>query len=180
MIFSKFRIGLYGLGLALLVISCQQSNNTLVLDENAPEQSMKNATIQYTDSGRVQMVMWGEEILNYDDEEQTQEFPKHVKATFYDKKGKITSVITADEATNLQKKKLMHLRKNVIIKDLQEGKTTYTEEFYWDQDKGLLYSDVPLLQIFKDGTKQRGSGFRSNENMSDFQVIRPRFEVNLN
>jgi LPS export ABC transporter protein LptC len=173
--FHQFGIMYFAL-VAVFAMSCNQ-HSSLVLDENAPEQYMKNATIQHTDSGRLQSIMWGEEIWNYDDEDQTQEFPKSVKATFYDEKGKVTSIITADEGTNWQRKKLMNLRKNVVILDLQEGKTTYTEDFYWDQDKGIIYSNVPVLQVWKDGTRQRGTGFRANEDMSNFTIIKPRFEV---
>ena len=94
------------MALLLAMSSCHQDKNVLVLEENAPTQSMKDATIQYTDSGQLQMIMWGEEILNYDDEDQTQEFPNGVKATFYDEFGQITTVITANEGTNFQKKPL--------------------------------------------------------------------------
>jgi LPS export ABC transporter protein LptC len=176
--FHQLRMLCFSL-VAVWAMSCGQSKTSLVLDENAPEQSMKNATIQHTDSGRVQMIMWGEEIWNYDDSLQTQEFPQNVKATFFDEDGNVTTVITADEATNWQRKKLMQLRKNVVINDLRDGKRTYTEEFFWDQDKGEIYSNVPVLQISKDGTEQRGTGFRSDEQMENFVIFNPRFKFNL-
>jgi len=176
--FNQFRIWLYVAFVAVLAVSCRQQHSSLVLDENAPDQTMKNATIMYTDSGRLKMITFGQEILNFDDEDETQEFPKGVKATFYDvESGKITSIITADESTNWQKKKLMRLRKNVVINDLREGKITYTEEFFWDQDKGRLFSTVPVLQIDKYGSKYRGTGFEANEDMTDFKITKPDFTI---
>jgi LPS export ABC transporter protein LptC len=179
MTFHQSRIWLYVALVAVLAIGCSQQGNSLVIDENAPAQTMKNATIQHTDSGRLQSIIWGEEIWNFDDEDQTQEFPGQVKATFFDDDGNITSVITADEGTNWQRKNLMNLRGNVVIQDIKDGKITYTENFYWDQDKGEIYSDVPVKQVHKDGTIQRGTSFRANEDMSDFIIYNARFEFNL-
>ncbi|MDR0438275.1 MAG: LPS export ABC transporter periplasmic protein LptC [Bacteroidales bacterium] len=175
MMFYQPRIWLFITLVALLAISCRQQNSSLVLEEGGPDQTMKNATIQYTDSGRLKMITFGEEILNFDDEDETQEFPKGIKATFYDEiTGKITSIITADEATNRQKKKLMQLRKNVVINNIRDGKITYTEEFFWNQDKGKIFSNVPVLQIGKDGSRHSGDGFESDEDMVNFRLIRPR------
>jgi LPS export ABC transporter protein LptC len=163
----------------VLATNCNQHKSSLIIDENAPEQSMKNATIHHTDSGRLQSIIWGEEIWNFDDEDQTQEFPGEVKATFFDEKGNITSIITANEGTNWQRKNLMNLRGNVVVQDLRDGSRTYTEDFYWDQDKGIIYSNVATKKVFKDGTVQRGSSFRANEDMSDYIIYNARFEFNL-
>jgi len=149
------------------------------LEEGAPVQVMKNTTIQSSDSGRLQMIMWGEEIWNFDDEEQTQEFPSNVKATFFDRDGNVSTVITANEATNWQRKKLMNLRGNVVIVDLRDGKTTYTEDFFWDQDKGEVYSNVYVLQIGKDGTRTEGTGFRADEQMHEFNIFNFRVTMPL-
>jgi len=165
------------LAILAMLASCDQQKTSLVLDENAPDQFMRNATIQHTDSGRIQMILWGEEIWNYEDEDQTQEFPKNVKATFYDVDGSVTTIITANEATSWQRKKLMNLRGNVIITDLRDGKITYTEDFWWDQDKEEVYSNVDVLQVNQDGSKIRGTGFRANERMeaNDWVIYNSRF-----
>lgn len=176
---KQFRIYLYFAFVAALAISCDQQGTLLAIDENTPAQVMRNATIQHTDSGRLQMVMWGEEIWNFDDEDETQEFPSNVKATFYDEFGKVTTIITANEGTNWQKKQLMNLRGNVIIQDLRDGKRTYTEDFWWDQDKGEIYSDVPVKQVTRDGMTQRGTGFRADEQMHNWEIRNPRFTFNL-
>jgi len=172
----KPRIWLY-LAIFAVLASCDQQKTSLVLDENTPDQFMKNATIQHTDSGRLQMIMWGEEIWSYEDEDQTQEFPSYVRATFYDVEGNVTTIITADEATNWQRKKLMNLRGNVIITDLRDGKITYTEDFWWDQDKEEVYSDVDVLQVNQDGSRIRGTGFRANDQMgaNDWVIFNSRF-----
>ena len=177
--FHRFHVWLCLVAVAGLTMGCNQQKFSLVFDENSPAQTMKDATIQHTDSGRLQMIMWGEEIWNYDDEEQTQEFPKSVKATFYSETGRVSSIITADEATNWQRKKLMNLRGNVVIQDLRDGKTTYTEDFWWDQDKGEIYSNVAVRQVGRDGMIQRGTGFRSDEQMNNFVIFNPRFTMNL-
>ena len=163
----------------MLVASCTQQGEPFLLDENAPHQTMRNATIMHTDSGRVQMVTWGEEIWNFEDEYQTQEFPRSIRATFYDEYGNITSIITADEGTNWQAKQLMNLRGNVIILDLRDGSRTYTEDFFWDQEKGEIYSNVPVLRVFPDGMEQHGTGFRADEQMYHWNIENPRFTLNL-
>ena len=178
MIFRRSHI-VFCFVLFVVLAGCDQQGNLLVLDENAPAQTMRNATIQHTDSGRLQMIMWGEEIWNFDDEDQTQEFPSYVKATFFDEHGNVTSIITANEATNWRRKDLMNLRGNVIIVNFERGTRTYTENFYWDQNKEEIYSDVPVMQVGEDGLIQRGTGFRSDDRMENFIIFNPRFEVNL-
>ena len=176
---KQLLIYLYFALVAALITSCTQQGTLLVIDENAPAQVMINATIQHTDSGRLQMVMWGEEIWNFDDEDETQEFPSNVKATFYDEFGNMTTIITANEGTNRQRKQLMNLRGNVIIQDLRDGKRTYTEDFWWDQDKGEIYSDVPVKQVWTCGTIQRGTAFRADEQMHNWDIRNPRFTFSL-
>jgi LPS export ABC transporter protein LptC len=124
----------------------------------------------FSDSGRLQMKMFGEEILLYDTGDQIQEFPKGTSATFYDEFGKVTVVVTADEATNFRGKKLLNLRKNVVIRNFEEKTTTYTEDFYWDQDKRRLYSNVYTKQVSDNGDVTEGSGFDSDEQMKDFVI----------
>jgi len=163
-----------------LLASCRQQDIEFLLDENAPQQTMRNATIMHTDSGRVQMITWGEEIWNFDDEHETQEFPSNVRATFFDDEGHITSIITADEGTNWQAKQLMNLRGNVVIQDLRDGSRTYTESLFWDQDKAEIYSDVPVLRVFEDGTRQYGTSFRADDQMQRWDVRNSSFEFILN
>ncbi|MCL2414725.1 MAG: LPS export ABC transporter periplasmic protein LptC [Bacteroidales bacterium] len=164
----------------VLAVSCSRQGEPFFLDENTPHQTMRNATIMHTDSGRVQMVTWGEEIWNFDDEDQTQEFPRSVKATFYDVDGTITTIVTADEGTNWQGRQLMHLRGNVIIRDLRDYSRTYTESFFWDQEAGEVYSDVPFVRLFEDGSRQSGSSFRADEQMIYWQVTDSRWTHVLN
>ncbi len=177
--FIKPRLVWILLAVGMMAMGCLSDKSTLVIEADGPVQTMQNATIQFTDSGRLQMTMWGEEIHNFDDSLETQEFPQKLQATFYNEDGEVTTIITADEGTNWQKKLLMNLRKNVVIKDLRNGKTTYTEDFYWDQDKRIIYSNVPVLQIDSYGSRYRGSGFDSDEEMTNFNLRNARLDIVL-
>ena len=177
---SQFHIWLYFALGAVLAMSCERQGAPIVFDENAPAQTMKNATIQHSDSGRLQMIMWGEEIWNFDDEDETQEFPSYVRATFFDEFGNVSSIITANEGTNWQRKKLLNLRGNVIINDLRDGTRTYTEDFFWDQDKGEIYSDVPVLQISSCGLRRTGTSFRADEQMHRWNIRNSSIEFRVN
>jgi hypothetical protein len=66
-----------------------------------------------------------------------------------------------------------------VIVNLRDGKTLYTEDFYWDQDKAIIYSNVHVLQISEDGSRLSGDGFKANEDMTDWQVVRPRGAILL-
>jgi LPS export ABC transporter protein LptC len=157
------------------MFSCKE-NTGIIFDENTAKQSMKNAEIIYTDSGALQMVTFGPEVVFLEDEDQTQIFPKGAKATFYNVDGKVSSIITADSAVNNRKNEIMHLMKNVVIKNFDEGHTTYSEDFWWDQKASIIYSDLPVLQIYDNGDRNRGTGFTANEDMSNFHIKNPRFE----
>jgi LPS export ABC transporter protein LptC len=157
----------------LLFFSCE-NDHTIILDTSEARQSMKNANIVYTDSGHLQMVTFGKEVIMLDDSLETQIFPQTVRATFYNENGSISCVITADSAVNSHKEELMHLMKNVVIRNFNEGHTTYSEDFFWDQKKKIIYSNVTVLQVYDNGNRTKGTGFTANEDMSDFQIIKPR------
>ncbi|GHV45974.1 hypothetical protein FACS1894180_8830 [Bacteroidia bacterium] len=137
-------------------------------------QSMKNANIVYTDSGNLQMVTFGKEVIMLNDSLETQIFPQTVRATFYNENGGISCIITADSAVNSHKEELMHLMKNVVIKNFNEKHTTYSEDFYWDQKKKIIYSNTAVLQVYDNGNRTKGTGFTANEDMSDFQITKPQ------
>ena len=165
---------------AVFVASCSQPGEPFLLEDDYPHQTMRNATIMHTDSGRVQMVTWGEEIWNFDDEYQTQEFPSNVRAKFYDVDGTVSSIVVADEATSWQAKGVMHLRRNVIIEDLRDGSRTYTESLFWYENEGEVYSDVPFRRIFPDGSVQSGTSFRADDQLIHWEVTNVRWSMVAN
>ena len=64
----------------------------------------------------------------------------------------------------------MHLRGNVIIEDLRDGSRTYTESLFWYQEEGEIHSDVPFRQVFPNGSIRRGTSFRSDDQMIEWEV----------
>jgi LPS export ABC transporter protein LptC len=160
------------------MFSCKE-NTTVLFDENSAKQSMKNAEIIYTDSGRLQMITFGPEVISLEDEDETQIFPQGTKATFYNEVGKISCIVTADSACNSRKSEIMHLMRNVVIKNFDEGNTTYSDDLWWDQKKAIIYSNTPVLQISDNGDRTRGTGFTASEDMSNFHIIKPRIETTL-
>jgi LPS export ABC transporter protein LptC len=157
------------ISLILLFFACG-NDNTIVIDPSEAKQSMKNANIVYTDSGNLQMVTFGKEMIVLDDSLETQIFPQGVQSTFYNEDGSPGCIITADSAANSRKEELMHLMKNVVIKNFNEKHTSYTEDFYWDQKKRNLYSNVYILQVYDNGNRFEGTGFTANEDMSEFTL----------
>ncbi len=143
-----------------------------------PAQIMRNAEIVQSDSGILQTIIFGQEILQYDDEMQTQVFPKGIKVTVFNDKHNPNVIVTANEATNYTKDDLMVARGNVVIKDFRKGDTIYTEEVFWDQKKRTLRSEKHVKQIGRSG-RLEGTGFDSDEEMENFRLRNPRGTFNL-
>lgn len=160
----------------LLLSACKNKTRDAQLFsdwETAPTQSLYDAEIMFTDSGRLEMILQSSTVYNYDDEKQTQLFPKGVEAHFYNANKKKDALMVADSAINFQVDKLMKFYGNVIIYDYRKGDTIYTEALYWNQKNRTIHSDVAVKQVGKNLVLV-GDGFDSDDQMNNLVLRRPR------
>ena len=138
----------------------------------------ENIEVIYSDSAKVKVQMHAPVLKQYNNvEEPYSEFPKGLIVYFYDKFQEIESEISADYAIYETENKLWHAKGNVKAKNLQSGDRLDSEEMYWDEEKEEIYSNTFTRIVNENGTFYGESGFKSNQNLTKYQLIGVRNSI---
>ena len=121
--------------------SCENDIKKVTLSsalEETPVQWLKDAELIYSDSAKVQMLLKAPLINRYNGENPYNEFPKGLKAYFYDDNGVVKSYLTANYAIHYEKKKIMEAKNNVVFVNEEHKEQLNTEHLVWDEKKALF------------------------------------------
>jgi len=98
----------------------------------------------------------------------TTEFPKSLHVDFYDSTQKVQSKLFAKYGLYYTNKRLIFLRDSVIIFNVT-GDTLRCEKLWWDQDRELIYTDVPV-HIRKPDERIDGTGLTADQNFTHWTI----------
>lgn len=141
--------------------------------QTLPESTIKNAEIQRSENGRLQMVMNAPLIEKYSNPEEKTEYRKGVLIHFYNGYDKPTGILQAQYAVNYDKRETMVVRDSVVIIDLQRGDTIYLQDLTWNQMEHRIYSENPLRT--QNGPRVTyGDRFESDDAFEAPRVFRQR------
>lgn len=146
-------------------------------DRNAlPDNVLKKAHIQRSESARLQLMMDAPLIERYSNPEPRTLYPRGVKVTFYSGADNPTAVLTARRAVQYEKRNVTEVRDSVVIIDFRSHDTTYLEELIWDAGQHRIYSEKPIRSV--NGPRVTlGDGFESDDGMQSPQIIHQRGTV---
>jgi len=100
----------------------------------------------------------------------TTEFPKTLHVDFYDSTQKVQSKLFAKYGLYYNSQGLVLLRDSVIIFNVT-GDTMRCEKLWWDQNKQLIYTDVPV-HIIQQGEPLEGkNGMTANQNFDSWTLL---------
>lgn len=100
----------------------------------------------------------------------TTEFPKTLHVDFYDSTQKIQSKLFAKYGLYYNNQGLVLLRDSVIIFNIT-GDTMRCEKLWWDQNKQIIYTDVPV-HIVQQGEPLEGkNGMTANQNFDSWTLL---------
>jgi LPS export ABC transporter protein LptC len=134
--------------------------------EFTPSGEADSINIKYTDSGKIKSILISDKMLDYATVEfPFTEFPKGVKVTLYDEKGKKTFV-TSKYAVTFKNTDLIDLQGKVKISN-ESGQILETEQLYFDQKNEWFYTE----KRYKF-TDPKGISFGEGVDFSkDFKII---------
>lgn len=166
-----------------MLLSCENSIKEvqdITSHEKAPERSGKDVEFIFTDSTRIKYRAFAVEFIEVKTEDaEFQDFPKGGKITSYDDDGTVAGQIEANYAKHFVSDQLWELR-NKVVAVSDDGKTINTELMYWDQGKGLIYSDQYVRIIDNNGQVLEGNSFTSDDKMNNIILKNVTGEVYLN
>jgi LPS export ABC transporter protein LptC len=158
---------------AMFFLSCQNKNVEQIKSfshpPGTPEVIAENLDLLYSDSTIVRFRLKCPKLLIYQDEEEPyQEFPDGFQIEQYNRNREITSSIRASYGKKYVKKELWEAKQNVIAVT-EKGDTLKTELLYWDEKKGIIYSDQ-YVKIIQEKGISSGVGFESDIQMKKWEI----------
>lgn len=165
------------------LLSCEneiEKINSLSGTSAFPAVSGKNFEIVHSDSGKVKVRILAPELYKYDLVEQPYiEFPRGMKAYFYDDSLKIESIIEAGYVKYFQEEHLWEAKNDVEARNLKNGEQLNTEHLFWNQDKKIIYSNTSSRIVTDEGTFYGEKGFEANQDLSRWKLKSSKGTVNV-
>ncbi len=158
-----------------MLFSCENDISKIKVS-NAEElpiiQSIGIQTV-YSDSAVVRLKITGPELKEFaetDEKEAYIEFPKGLRADFFNQSGRIESSLEAEYAIFWKKIEQFEASTNVIVKNFTEKQELYTEQLFWDKNEEKIWSDKFVKIITENGPTYGEEGFESDQNFSKFRI----------
>lgn len=147
--------------------------DTLYDKESVPSMVTDSVTELISDSGLIRYKMIASRWMVFDNARDPYwYFPQKIYLEQFDTLFQIQATLEADTAWNYTQRKLWKLKGNVFIKNRQD-ETFESDELFWDEKTGKVYSDK-FIEINKPGELLlRGKGFESNQEMTQYRIFRP-------
>lgn len=151
--------------------------------DKSPSQILKDASIEYSDSGYVKSILNAPVIEKYEDEGQRTVFPKGVEVLFYNKDRKPESKIKADFGELSNNNRRLELKNNIVIISFSKGDTMYTEHLIKiPRQKDSVYSVSTDKMVIVRGNSGNFDcrGIKANDDFSNYVFGKTSGKINYN
>ena len=166
--------------LLFFFVSCQtdiQTINQLNVGKGLPSETMKDAEIIYSDSGKVKMKLTGKKLDRYSGEKPHIIFPEGVGVLFYDDSMKVNSHLNADYGIRYEADGLMEAKRNVEVVNIK-GQKLNTEDLILNEAKDSIYTNV-FVKITEGDEVIYGDGLESNRDFTRWRIKNVKGMFNL-
>lgn len=164
------------LGILGICTACQKEVQEVVHQKYDPELvptiSTDSIVMHISDSGRIKYKVVTPLMQMFDRAKDPHWlYPKGVYLEQYDNSFKVNATVVADSAWNYTSRHVWRLKGKVVIKNTN-GSVFKSEEFFWDQNLGKIYTDK-FITITAPGRNLKGYGLDATQDFSAFQIRRP-------
>lgn len=163
---------------AILLFSCKSEQEVKEDDvQNMLTQQSENLTLIYSQNGNLSYRFETPLLERYQlAHEPYMEFRKGVKVeTYNDSTHRVDATLTANYAIFLENQQLWEAKGNVIATNAT-GQKLETEQLFWNQKSGRIYSNVDS-KVTQGEDVIIGEGFESDEQFTDYTFRRPKGKV---
>lgn len=153
------------------ISSCDRKEEALkdLQIKGLPTLAARNVETQYTDSGKVTMLVRTPLIQQYSSDENPYTlFPEGLKVMFYDKQDKPQGSITSKYARYTEKEEVWELRDSVVAVS-NKGEVLESELLFWSQPRDKIWSDR-FVRFTHDDQIVMGTGFDSDSRFSNWTI----------
>ena len=162
------------LSLIAILFSCANDMevvNKFIDEETEPDMVGDHVEVLYSDSARLKMKLATPLVKQFNSaKEQRREFPEGVHVWYYENTGELKAEITANWAKHDVVANLWEARSNVVLTD-RDGKKLETEQLFFDQKKGEIYSEKYTKITDKNGNISSGDSFWAKQDFLSYKLF---------
>ena len=157
-------------------ISCSKNDFTDNFEKDIHDQLSTNVEITLTKKGNVTAKIKSE-VLKKNNQSLELELFDNVNVDLFDENFQQKSLIKSQSAmVNEKENKIKAYGSVVVISD--DGKILMTDSLTWDNNSDKIYTDANLEFITSDSDTLYGTGFKSNIDLTNWNILQPSGRIN--
>ena len=157
-------------------ISCSKNDFTDNFEKDIHDQLSTNVEITLTKKGNVTAKIKSE-VLKKNNQSLQLELFDNVNVDLFDENFQQKSLIKSQSAiVNEKENKIKAYGNVVVISD--DGKILMTDSLTWDNNSDKIYTYANLEFITSDSDTLYGTGFKSNIDLTNWNILQPRGSIN--
>ena len=158
------------------LISCSKNDFTDNFEKDVHDQLSTNVEITLTKKGNITAKIKSE-ILKKNNQSLQLELFDNVNVDLFDENFQQKSLIKSQSAmVNEKENRIKAYGSVVVISD--DGKILMTDSLTWDNNSDKIYTDANLEFITSDSETLYGTGFKSNIDLTNWNILQPRGRIN--
>ena len=162
--------------LMLFFVSCSKDKVTNNVEKDVHDQLSKNVEITLTKKGNITAKIKSE-ILKKNNQSLQLELYDNVNVDLFDEDFQHKSLIKSQSAmVNEKENRIKAYGSVIVISD--DGKILMTDSLTWDNNSDKIYTDANLKFVTSDTDTLYGTGFKSNIDLTDWNILQPRGRIN--
>ena len=158
------------------LISCSKNDFTDSFEKDVHDQLSTNVEITLTKKGNITAKIKSE-VLKKNNQSFQLELFDNVNVDLFDENFQQKSLIKSQSAmVNEKENRIKAYGSVVVISD--DGKILMTDSLTWDNNSDKIYTDANLEFITSDFDTLYGTGFKSNIDLTNWNILQPRGRIN--
>ena len=160
----------------LFLTSCSKNNIVDEISKDVHDQLSTSVEITLTKKGNITATI-NSEILKKNNQSLQLELYDNVNVNLFDDNFEHKSLIKSQSAIVNEKENRMKAYGNVIVIS-NDKKILMTDSLSWDNNSDKIYTNANLKFITSETDTLYGTGFESNIDLTDWNILKPRGSIN--
>ena len=160
----------------LILASCSKNDTLDEISKDVHDQLSTSVELTLTKKGNITATI-NSEILKKNNQSLQLELYDNVNVNLFDENFEHKSLIKSQSAIVNEKENRMKAYGNVIVTS-NDGKILMTDSLSWDNNSDKIYTNSNLEFITSDTDTLYGTGFESNIDLTDWNILKPRGSIN--
>lgn len=167
----------------MVMVSCENDIKTIksfANDKELPVLKAENVEVLYSDSALLKMRLVAPEYSKFaSNSNPYSEFTKGLTIYMYNEKSEVRTVIKARYVKYSEKDHIWHALNDVQADNIEKNEHLNTEEMFWNETSGKIYSTKFTRIINADGVFYGQNGFESDQELTKWKLIGISGTVNV-